>query len=163
MFNNNKKLLFLNRVKDKFESDTRKTVVESIALSVMNYCLPVYGTTNATLLRRVQQLQNIAAKICAGGARRSNHATPFTDKLQCLKIDKEVLFDIAIHVFKVKMKMFPEWYMHLPTHSEVSHENYTTRHDTNTDYTYRSLTQTAAGAPSPSWAHACGTPCPNMS
>ncbi len=50
-------LLFLNRVKDKFESDTRKTVVEFIALSVMNYCLPVYGTTNATLLRRVQQLQ----------------------------------------------------------------------------------------------------------
>ncbi len=45
--------LFLNtrRVKEKFESDTRKTVVESIGLSVMNYCLPVCGTTNATLLR----------------------------------------------------------------------------------------------------------------
>ncbi len=69
-------LLFLNRVKDKFESKTRKTVVESIAHSVMNYCLLVYGTTNGTLLRRVQQLQNFAAKIYAGGARRSDHATP---------------------------------------------------------------------------------------
>ncbi len=82
-------LLFLNWVKDKYESDTRKTVVESIGLSVMNYCLPVYGTTNATLLRRVQQPQNFAAKICAGGARRSDHATPFIDQLQWLKIDKK--------------------------------------------------------------------------
>ncbi len=93
-------------------------MVESIALSVMNYYLPVYGTTNATLLHRVQQLQNFAAKVCAGGARRSDHATPFIDQLQWLKTDKKVLFDIAIHIFKVKMKMFPEWYMHLPTHSD---------------------------------------------
>ncbi len=128
-------LLFLNRVKDKFESDTRKTVVESIALSVINYCLPVYGTTNATQLRRVQQLQNFAAKICAGGARRSDHATPFIDQLQWLKIDKKkVCFDVAIHVYKVKMKMFPERYMHLPTHSQVYTR--TTRHDTKTNYTY---------------------------
>lgn len=70
-------LLFLSIVKNKFESETRKTVVESIARSAVNYCLPVYGTTNGTLLRRVQQLQNFPAKICAGGARRSDHATPF--------------------------------------------------------------------------------------
>ncbi len=57
-------LLFLNRIKDKFESDTRKTVVEFIVLSAVYYCLPVYGTTNATLLYRVQQLQNFAAKMC---------------------------------------------------------------------------------------------------
>ncbi len=154
-------LLFLNRVKDKFESDTRKTVVESIALSVMNYCLPVYGTTNATLLRRVQQLQNFAAKICAGGARRSDHATPFTDQLQWLKIDKKVCFDLAIHVFKVKMKLFPSGTC-TSLHTAKFHTR-TTRHDTKTNYTYHSLTQTAEGAPSPSWAHACGTLCPHMS
>ncbi len=103
-------LLFVNRVKDKFESDTRKTVVESIALSVMNYCLPVHGSTNTTLLRRVQQLQNLAAKICVGGPRRFDHATSFTDQLQWLKIDKNFFFFffVTIHVFKVKMKMFPE-------------------------------------------------------
>ncbi len=123
-------------------------MVESIVLSDKNYCLPVYGTTSATLLRRVQQLQNFAAKICAGGARRSDHATPFIDQLQWLKIDKKkVLFDVVIHVFKVKMKMFPEWYRHLPTHSEVTHQNYTTRHQhrlhvslTHTDSGGRSLT-----------------------
>ena len=124
-------LLFINKVKDKLKSETRKTVVKSIALSTVNYCLPIYGTTNSTLLRRVQQLQNFAAKICAGGARRSDHATPFITQLEWLKVDKKVTFDVAVHVFKVKSKLFPAWYMHLPTHSEVLGHTYTTRHQCN--------------------------------
>ncbi len=121
-------LLFLNRVKDKFESETRKTVVKSIAFSAVNYCLPVYGTTTGTLLSRVQQLQNFAAKICAGGARRSDHAAPFIAQHEWLKMERKVIFDVVVHVYKIKNKMFPEWYMHLPTHNEVSYHNYTTRH-----------------------------------
>ena len=140
-------LLFLNRVKDKFEKDTLRIVVESIALSTINYCLSVYGTTNGTLLRQVQQLQNFAAKICAGGARRCDHATPYITQLEWLKIDRKVIFDVAVHVFKIKNKLFPEWYMHLPTYSEVSRHTYITRtkHNlhvpfTRTDSGGRSLT-----------------------
>ncbi len=70
-------LFFLNRIKDKFEISTRKIVIQSLALSIINYCLPVYGTTNNTLLWRVQKLQNFAAKICAEGPKRSDHTTPF--------------------------------------------------------------------------------------
>ncbi len=82
-------LLFLNRVNEKFEPDARKMVVQALLLSVINYCLPVYGTTNNTLLHRVQKLQNFAAKICAGGARRSDHATPFITQLQWLTANKK--------------------------------------------------------------------------
>ncbi len=121
-------LLFLNRVRDKFEKDTLRIAVESIALSTVNYCLSVYGTTNATLLRQVQQLQNFAAKICAGGARRCDHATPFITQLEWLKMDRKVIFDITIHVLKVKVNVFPEWYIRLPTHTNVSRQRYTTRY-----------------------------------
>ncbi len=79
-------LLFLNRVKDKFEAATRKTAVESLSIIIISYCLPVYGTTNITLMKRVQKLQNFAAKICAGGARRGDHATPFITQMNWLKI-----------------------------------------------------------------------------
>ena len=121
-------LLFINKVKDKFKSETRRTVVESIALSTVNYCLPIYGTTNSTLLRRVQQLQNFAAKIYAGGARRFDHATPFITQLEWLKVDKKVTLDVAVHVFKVKNKQFLEWYLHLLIYNEVSGHTYTARH-----------------------------------
>ncbi len=46
-------LLFLNRIKDKFEKNARTMVVQSLSLSVMNYCLPIYGSTNNTLLHHV--------------------------------------------------------------------------------------------------------------
>ena len=139
-------LLFLNRVKDKFEAATRKTVVESLALSIVNYCLPVYGTTNNTLLKRVQKLQNFAAKICAGGARRRDHATPFITQMNWLKIEQQVVFDVAVAVYKIYNNMYPEWFLQLPTTTEVTHSRYTTRQHnnlyiphTNTDYGARSL------------------------
>ncbi len=44
-------LFFLNRIKDKFQINTRKIVIHSLALSIINYCLPVYGTTNSTKFR----------------------------------------------------------------------------------------------------------------
>ncbi len=76
-------------------------------------------------MRRVQKLQNFAAKICAGGARRSDHVTPFITQLEWLKIDKKVIFDVAVTVFKVKNKIFPDWFMYLPTSNEHSHSRYT--------------------------------------
>ncbi len=80
-------LLLANRIRDKFDPATRKIVIQSLALSGINYCLQVYCTANNTQMRRMQKLQNFAAKICAGGARRSDHATPFITQLEWLKID----------------------------------------------------------------------------
>lgn len=81
----------IHKVKDKFKGETYRIVIESIALSTVNYCLPIYGTTNNTLLRRMQQIPTFAAKICSGGV-RSDQATPFTTQLQLLKIDQQSYF-----------------------------------------------------------------------
>ncbi len=118
-------LLFLNGVKDKFETNTRKMVVQALVLSVINYCLPVFGTTNNTLLHRVQKLQNSAAKICAGGARRSDHGTPFITQLQWLTVNKKNIFDVAVNVFRVTNKVFPEWFLKLPTVNDTVHNRNT--------------------------------------
>ncbi len=120
-------LLLVNRIRDKFDAATRKIVIQSLALSGVNYCLQVYGTTNNTRLRRVHMLQNFAAKIYAGGARRSNHATPSMTQLQWLKVDKKIIPDVSVTVFKVKNKVFQDGFMYLPTSNEFSHSRYTTR------------------------------------
>ncbi len=85
-------LLLVNRIRDKFDAVTRKIVIQSLALSSDKCCLQVYDTSNSTQMRRVQKLQNFAAKICAGGARIADHATPFTTQLEWLIIDKKVFF-----------------------------------------------------------------------
>ncbi len=129
-------LLFLNRVKDKFEAATRKTVAELLAISIINSCLPVYGTTNNTLMKRVQKLQNSTAKICAGEARRGDHATPFITLLNWLKIEQKVVLDVAVAVYKIKNKMYPEWFMQLSTNTEVTQSMYTTRQQDNLHVPY---------------------------
>ena len=106
----------------------------------------MYGTTNSTLLLKVQKLQNFAAKICAGGARRSDHATPFITQLEWLKIEQKVIFEVAVNVFKIKSKLFPDWFMQLPTNNEILQNRHVTRQHhnlyvshTNTDHGGRSL------------------------
>ena len=124
-------LLFINRIKDKFDSVTRKIAIESLALSNINYCLPIYGTASTTLLKQIQKLQNFAAKICIGGATRRDHATPFITQLKWLKIDKKIMYDTAINLYKIKTKSYPEWFVHLPTTAEVTQSRYTTRQQDN--------------------------------
>ncbi len=124
-------LFFHLRIKDKFEINTRKIVIQSLALRIINYCLLVYGTTSSTLLRRVQKLQNFAAKVCAGGARRSDHATPFVTQFEWLKIEKNVIFEVAFNIFKIKSKLFTDWFMQCPTNNDILQNSYTIRRQHN--------------------------------
>ncbi len=118
-------LLFLNRIKDKFEKDTRTIEVKSLSLGVIYYCLPIYGSTSNALLHRVQKLPNFAAKICVGGAKKSAHATPFIEQLQWLKVKNKIILDVAVSVFKITNNMFPEWFLQLPTVSAAIHNKCT--------------------------------------
>jgi len=51
-------LLYLNRIGDCFKRSTRIMVVQSLVLSIVNYCSRVWGATNKTQIERVQKLQN---------------------------------------------------------------------------------------------------------
>ena len=73
-------LIYLNRVKDSFEPSTRKLVVQSLAMSFINYCLKVWGATSNTQLQRVQKLQNFAARVAIGNVRKYDHITPHLKK-----------------------------------------------------------------------------------
>ena len=54
-------LIYLNRIKDLFEPQTRIIVVQSLALSLINYCFVVWGSTSNVHLDKIQKLQNFAA------------------------------------------------------------------------------------------------------
>ena len=69
-------LLYLNRVSDKLDNDCRVIVVQSLVMGVLNYCLKVWGSANKTQMKKVKKLQNFAARIAIGGARKHDHVTP---------------------------------------------------------------------------------------
>ena len=112
-------LLFLNRITKRFDQDSRKMVVQSLILSLINYALKVWGSTNKTNILKVQRLQNFASKVAIGGARRIDHASPIIEGLKWLRIDKKYIYEICTFIFKIKSREVPEWLYELPTASEA--------------------------------------------
>lgn len=136
-------LMFIRRIGDNFDKSTRKIVVQTLVLSVINYCICIWGSTNVTLIHRIQKVQNFAAKVAIGGARKYDHVTPIMKELQWLKIKDKYILEKCSLVYKVINGLYPEWYLHFSTVRE--HTAGTTR-QVNDLYVPRSRTDSGTRA-----------------
>ncbi len=82
-------LLYINRIKENFNKNSRITVIQSLVHSIINYGLMMWGTTNTTTMKKIQKLQNFAAKVTLDGASKHEHATPFLRELRWLKMKQK--------------------------------------------------------------------------
>ncbi len=87
-------LMYVNRIKDSFSNKIRTTVIQTLVLSIANYGLPIWGTTNKTQMKRVQQLYNFSAKVAVGGRSRYEHASPILDELRWLNVSKKCDYEL---------------------------------------------------------------------
>ena len=120
-------LIYLNRIWERFDQESRVMVVRSLVLSILNYCLCVWGSASKTQMSRVQKLQNFAARVAIGGIRKHEHVTPLYDKLGWLRMDDKFLFDICLLIYKMKNRILPEWLFILPTVNQRRNETMITR------------------------------------
>lgn len=65
---------------DYFDKDTRKYVIQSLALNIINCCNTILGIANTTLLNNAQKLQYFDAKIKDG--KKIDHVTPILNDLK---------------------------------------------------------------------------------
>ena len=121
-------LIYWNRPWERFELENRIMVVQSLVLSVLNYCLSVWGSTNKAQISRVKRLQNFSARVVVGGVKKYDHVTPLFDRLGWLRMDAKFVFDVCILVFKMKNKILPEWLLLLPTVNQMRTYTINTRH-----------------------------------
>ncbi len=113
-------LMHIYRISLNFEKKTRTIVVQSLVLSIINYCIRIWGTTNATFLNNVQKLQNFAAKVAVGGARKYDHVSPIIKELEWLKIKGKYVFDTCATIFKTIHGSYPEWLLSFETVNEAT-------------------------------------------
>ena len=133
-------LIYLNRLKDNIPSNIRETVVQTLALSVINYCGKIWGVGGKTYLQEVQKLQNFAARITMGNVKKYEHITPHINKLNWLKVENKCTFDICLFVYKVFNNLIPSWLMSLPPVREFH-----TRNTRQQDDLYIPITRTIVG------------------
>ena len=134
-------LLYLNRVHDRFDHECRVMVVQALVVSVLNYCLRVWGSTNKTQMERAKKIHNFAAKVAVGGARKHDHVTPIFEKLEWLRMDTKYFYDMCVLVFKIIYKIIPDWLFPLQTVGQNRNRDINTRHQ-NSLYVPRTLTDT---------------------
>lgn len=89
-------------------------MVEALALSHINYCSIVWGSANRTQIQRLQLLQNFAAKVAHGDARKYDHVTPIIKELNWMKIEKKIFYDLSTLMFKILKGKLPKWVYSFP-------------------------------------------------
>ena len=112
-------LLYINRIKNHFSAYTRTMVIQSLVLSLINYCSKVWGMTSKQQIERVQKLQNFAAKVAEGNARKFDHVTPIINKLDWLKVDEQIKFDVGLTVYKTVHNQYPDWLIPLKSRNQA--------------------------------------------
>ena len=113
-------LMYLNRVKDSFEPKTRIIVVQSLALSLINYCFVVWGLTSNFHLNRVQKLMNFAARVAIGTVRKYEHISPFLDELRWLKVKNKYKYNVCVLVFKILRNLLPNCLYNLENVNDIT-------------------------------------------
>ncbi len=103
-------LMYISRVSDKIDKQNRMIIIETLVLSLMDYCIKIWGTTNDKHMSNVQKLQNFAARVAFGGVKRYDHISPVFRELQWLRIKKH-LQDLGVTVFKSLRGFYPDWFL----------------------------------------------------
>ena len=116
-------LMFINRISQNLDKSTRIIVVQSLVLSLINYCIEIWGSTNETLLHNVQKLQNFAAKVAVGCSRKYDHVTPIIKELKWLKVKEKHILDKCTTVYKTVNGFYPDFYLKFPTVRENTASN----------------------------------------
>ena len=125
-------LMYINHIKNNIDKETRLMLIQSLALTMINYCFKIWGGTSKTQIQRVQKLQNFAAKLAVGNARKYDHATPSIKELNWLKMQEKYQYELSIFMYKRVKGLIPKTLINLTPVESIS--QVTTRQSNNNNF-----------------------------
>ena len=108
-------VMYISRISHNFDKKTRIIIIQALVLSLVEYCIKIWGTTNNTLISSVQKLQNFSARVAVGGVRKYEHVSAAFMELKWLKVKQKHLLDVGITVGKVLRGFYPDWFLSFPS------------------------------------------------
>jgi len=85
-----------------------KAVVHAFISSRLDYCNSLLTSVNDDLLRRLQSVQNAAARLVTG-TRRCEHITPAFQQLHWLPVRKCIQYKVASIAFRALLGLAPDY------------------------------------------------------
>ena len=89
----------ISRVKHIFRKDILVTIINSLVFSKLYYCSSVWSNTSASNIRKLQGVQNFAARIVSG-TRKFDHVSPALKDLRRIPVKSHLYLWSAILAFK---------------------------------------------------------------
>ena len=100
-------LIALSHARHVIPRETLKSIVEALALSIVRYCLSVYGSCGTTQLHRVQKIVNFCVRVVTG-KRRHEHVTSFREQLRWLDATQLVTYHTVCALERIMVTCQPE-------------------------------------------------------
>ena len=84
------KLRQIGRVKHNFDQSTLATIIDTLVMSKINYCSTVWSNTSDGNIKKIQLIQNCAARLITG-VPKYDHISPTLNALGWLSIKEHLL------------------------------------------------------------------------
>jgi hypothetical protein len=90
----------INRIRHLFDKNALLVMIICLVFSKLYYCSTVWSGTTQKNIKKLQQVQNFAARIVTG-TRKNDHITPALDKLGWLSVNDSLVYRDAIMMYKI--------------------------------------------------------------
>lgn len=104
----------IRKIRHLLSEDQRKTVMNSLVVSCLDYCNAMYLGINKRELNQLQIIQNTAAK-CVSGKFKFDHVGSDLTDLHWLSVNKRIVFKVALLVYKSLSGVAPSYLRELLT------------------------------------------------
>ena len=98
----------ISRIRKCLTMEARKSLVYSLITSRLDYCNALLGGVPQCHLKKLQALQNCAARLVTG-TRKFDHITPILYHLHWLPVCQRIKFKLILITFKVFVRKAPQY------------------------------------------------------
>ncbi len=120
------KLCQMNRIRHLLVREILSYVVQTLVLSKLFYCSVVWSNTMAKNVKKLQLVQNFAAKIITN-THKFDHITPVLHDLKWLPVDRYLIYRDTLQIYKCLKGLSPV-YLKDQCQQRTSIHQYLTRH-----------------------------------
>jgi hypothetical protein len=102
------KLCQINRVKDSFDRDSLRLIINALVMSKLYYCSTVWSNTSATNIKKLRAVQNFACRILTNTG-RYDHVTPALRVIRWLPVDEHLKYRETLITYKCMNGLAPPY------------------------------------------------------
>ena len=98
----------IQRIRKYLNENAARTIVQALVTSRLDYCNSLLIGLPACLIRKLQLVQNTAARVIAR-SRKYDHITPIMIHLHWLPIEQRIQFKVALLTYKALNDLAPQY------------------------------------------------------